>query len=117
MCEGLRLNDAVVYAQESMRLSAYDARNYHRVPHGVALLYLLVEGLMGDLFLLIAQEGIIGRLQYISLGYNLSGVMSMLYEMIETMHWLGEKMRSLIKRLLFNYETMLLGECICAAAM
>ncbi|EEY69258.1 uncharacterized protein PITG_05473 [Phytophthora infestans T30-4] len=30
----------------------------------VALLYLLVEGLMGDLFLLIAQEGIIGRLQY-----------------------------------------------------
>ncbi|KAF1792897.1 hypothetical protein GQ600_6429 [Phytophthora cactorum] len=113
MCEGLRLNDAVVYVQESMRLSAYDARNFHRV----ALLYLLVEGLMGDLFLLIAQEGIIGRLQYISLGYNLSGVMSMLFEIVETMHWLGERIRILIKRLLFNYETMLLGECICAAAM
>ncbi|KAG7388704.1 hypothetical protein PHYPSEUDO_011897 [Phytophthora pseudosyringae] len=113
MSEGLRLNDAVVYVQESMRLSAFDARNYHRL----ALLYLLVEGLMGDLFLLIAQEGLIGRVQYISLGYNLSGVMSMLFEMVETMHWLGERMRSLIKRLLFNYETMLLGECICAAAM
>ncbi|KAL3667993.1 hypothetical protein V7S43_006867 [Phytophthora oleae] len=113
MSEGLRLNDAVVYVQESMRLSAYDARNYHRL----ALLYLLVEGLMGDLFLLIAQEGIIGRVQYISLGYNLSGVMSMLFEMIETMHWMKEWVRCLIKRLLFNYETMLLGECICAAAM
>ncbi|GMF27761.1 unnamed protein product [Phytophthora lilii] len=113
MCESLRLNDAVVYVQESMRLSAYDARNYHRI----ALLNLLVEGLMGDLFLLIAQEGFIGRLQYISLGYNLSGVMSMLFEMIETMHWLEEKIRCLIKRLLFNYETMLLGECVCAGAM
>jgi len=113
MNEGLRLNDAVVYVQESMRLSAYDAKNYHRL----ALLYLLVEGLMSDLFLLIAQEGIIGRLQYISLGYNLSGVMSMLFEMIETMQWLGERTRCLIKRLLFNYETMLIGECICSAAM
>ncbi|OWZ24779.1 hypothetical protein PHMEG_000139 [Phytophthora megakarya] len=113
MSESLRLNDAVVYVQESMRLSAYDARNYHRL----ALLYLLVEGLMGDLFLLIAQEGVIGRLQYISLGYNLSGVMSMLFEMIETMHWLGERLRCLFKRLLFNYETLLLGEFVCAGAM
>ncbi|EGZ23774.1 hypothetical protein PHYSODRAFT_483198 [Phytophthora sojae] len=113
MCESLRLNDAVVYVQESIRLSAYDARNYHRF----ALLYLLVEGLMSDLFLLIAQEGMMGRLQYISLGYNLSGVMSMLFEMLETMRWLGEKLRCLLKRLLFNYETMLLGECVCAGAM
>eukprot|EP00644_Phytophthora_capsici_P004319 jgi/Phyca11/109695/e_gw1.17.216.1 len=113
LCERLRLNDAVVYVQESMRLSAYDARNYQRL----ALLYLLVEGLMGDLFLLIAQEGFVGRVQYISLGYNLSGVMSMLFEMIETMHWMKEWVRCLIKRLLFNYETMLFGECICSAAM
>lgn len=75
----MAFKDAVVYVQESMRLSAHGARNYHRA----ALLYLLVEGLMSDLFLLIAQDGLLAKLQYISLGYNLSGVLSILFEMVE----------------------------------
>ncbi|KAF1784325.1 hypothetical protein GQ600_10376 [Phytophthora cactorum] len=111
--EKIRFQDAVVYVQESMRLSAHGARNYHRV----ALLYLLVEGLMSDLFMLIAQDGLFAKVQYISLGYNLSGVLSMLFEMVESMNWLGEKVRCLIKRLLFNYETSMMGELLCAAVM
>ncbi|EEY69269.1 uncharacterized protein PITG_05484 [Phytophthora infestans T30-4] len=96
MQEIIRFQDAVVYVQESMRLSAHGARNYHRA----ALLYLLVEGLMSDLFMLIAQDGVLAKVQYISLGYNLAGVLSMLFEMVESMNWLGEKSRCLIKRLL-----------------
>uniref|UniRef100_H3H4R7 Uncharacterized protein n=1 Tax=Phytophthora ramorum TaxID=164328 RepID=H3H4R7_PHYRM len=111
--EPMRFKDAVVYVQESMRLSAHGARNYHRA----ILLYLLVEGLMSDLFMLIAQDGFFAKVQYISLGYNLSGVLSMLFEMVETMNWMGEKLRCFIKRLLFNYETALLGELACAGAM
>ncbi|GMF27778.1 unnamed protein product [Phytophthora lilii] len=113
MQEKIRFKDAVVYVQESLRLSAHGARNYHRA----ALLYLLVEGLMSDLFMLIAQDGFFAKVQYISLGYNLSGVLSMLFEMVESMNWMGEKVRCFIKRLLFNYETALIGEVICAAAM
>ncbi|KAG1708211.1 hypothetical protein DVH05_024894 [Phytophthora capsici] len=116
-CDRLRepmlFKDAVVFVQESMRLSAHGARNYHRA----VLVYLLVEGLMSDLFMLIAQDGLLAKVQYISLGYNLSGVLSMLFEMVETMNWMGEKLRCLIKRLLFNYETALLGELACSAAM
>ncbi|KAG7388723.1 hypothetical protein PHYPSEUDO_011916 [Phytophthora pseudosyringae] len=111
--EPMRFKHAVVYVQESMRLSAHGARNYHRA----ILLYLLVEGLMSDLFMLIAQDGIFAKVQYISLGYNLSGVLSMLFEMVETMNWMGDTLRCFIKRLLFNYETALLGELACAAAM
>ncbi|ETL96226.1 hypothetical protein L917_06219 [Phytophthora nicotianae] len=111
--ERIRFQDAVVYVQESLRLSAHGARNYHRA----ALLYLLVEGLMSDLFMLIAQDGLFAKVQYISLGYNLSGVLSMLFEMIESMHWLGEKTRCLAKRLLFNYETSMMGELLCAGVM
>ncbi|RLN87319.1 hypothetical protein BBJ28_00016389 [Nothophytophthora sp. Chile5] len=96
-----------------MRLSPHGARNYHRA----ALLYLLVEGLMSDLFLLITQEGLLGRVQCISLGYNLAGIMSMVFEMVETMNWMGEKTRCLVKRLLFNYETALVGELICSGLM
>ncbi|RLN47829.1 hypothetical protein BBJ28_00001745 [Nothophytophthora sp. Chile5] len=113
MQEKIRFRDAVVYVQESMRLSAHGARNYHRA----GLLYLLVEGLMSDLFMLIAQDGFFAKVQYISLGYNLSGVLSMLFEMVESMNWMGEKVRCFIKRLLFNYETALLGELVCSAAM
>ncbi|KAH7476815.1 uncharacterized protein KRP23_7490 [Phytophthora ramorum] len=109
----IRFKDAVVYAQESLRLSAHGARNYHRT----VLLYLLVEGLMSDLFMLIAQDGFLAKVQYISLGYNLSGVLSMLFEMVESMNWLGEKVRCFIKRLLFNYETALMGELLCAVVM
>ncbi|GMF52460.1 unnamed protein product [Phytophthora fragariaefolia] len=111
--ETMRFKDSVVYVQESMRLSAHGARNYHRA----ALTYLLVEGLMSDLFMLIAQDGIFAKVQYISLGYNLAGVLSMLFEMVETMKWMGEKPRCLVKRLIFNYETALLGELVCSAAM
>lgn len=111
--EPMRFKDSVVFVQESMRLSAHGARNYHRA----ALVYLLVEGLMSDLFMLIAQDGVFAKVQYISLGYNLSGVLSMLFEMVETMNWMGEKPRCLIKRLLFNYETALLGELVCSAGM
>ncbi|GMF17661.1 unnamed protein product [Phytophthora lilii] len=111
--EPMRFKNSVVFVQESMRLSAHGARNYHRL----ALVYLLVEGLMSDLFMLIAQDGIFAKVQYISLGYNLSGVLSMLFEMVETMNWMGEKLRCLVKRLLFNYETAILGELVCSAAM
>jgi hypothetical protein len=41
----------------------------------------------------------------------------MLFEMLESMHWLGEKARCFVKRLLFNYETAMVGEFFCAAAM
>ncbi|ETL96216.1 hypothetical protein L917_06209 [Phytophthora nicotianae] len=107
------LQDAMVFVHESMRLSAHGANNYHRL----GLAYLLVEGLMSDLFLLTTQEGMLGRLQCISLGYNLAGIMSMLFEMIETMHWLGETNRCFLRRVLFNHETVLVGELLCAAAM
>ncbi|KAG7388692.1 hypothetical protein PHYPSEUDO_011885 [Phytophthora pseudosyringae] len=113
MQETIRFKDAVVYVQESLRLSAHGARNYHRA----LLLYLLVEGLMSDLFMLIAQDGFLAKVQYISLGYNLSGVLSMLFEMVESMNWLGENVRCFIKRLLFNYETSMMGELLCAAVM
>ncbi|KAG7388705.1 hypothetical protein PHYPSEUDO_011898 [Phytophthora pseudosyringae] len=112
-CIYMGLQDAMVFVQESMRLSAHGANNYQRL----GLAYLLVEGLMGDLFLLTTQEGMLGRLQCISLGYNLAGIMSMLFEMIETMHWLSETNRCFLRRVLFNHETVLVGELICAAAM
>ncbi|KAG2815029.1 hypothetical protein PC129_g8531 [Phytophthora cactorum] len=111
--ERMEFKDSVVFVQESMRLSAHGARNYHRT----VLVYLLVEGLMSDLFMLIAQDGLLAKVQYISLGYNLSGIMSMLFEMVETMNWMRETLRCLIKRLLFNYETALIGELVCSAAM
>ncbi|KAG7402307.1 hypothetical protein PHYBOEH_000015 [Phytophthora boehmeriae] len=113
MREPMLFKDAVVHVQETMRLSAHGARNYHRF----ALVYLLVEGLMSDLFMLIAQDGFLAKVQYISLGYNLSGVLSILFELVESMNWMREKTRCLIKRLLFNYETALIGEFACAAAM
>jgi hypothetical protein len=107
------MQDALIFVQETMRLSAHGANNYQRV----GLTYLLVEGLMSDLFLLTNREGFLGRIQSISLGYNLAGIMSMVFEMIETMHWLGEKHRCLFRRVLFNHETVLVGELICAAAV
>ncbi|OWZ16633.1 hypothetical protein PHMEG_0009547 [Phytophthora megakarya] len=114
MGESVRIQEAVVYAQESMRLSAHGARNFHRL----LLLFLLVDqGVMSDFFLLSTQEGLFGRIQSISLGYNLSGVMSMLFEMVETMNWMHEKLRCQTKKLLFNYETVLIGEFITAGVL
>ncbi|EGZ09638.1 hypothetical protein PHYSODRAFT_521981 [Phytophthora sojae] len=113
MHQKMLFKEAVVYVQESLRLSAHGARNYHRA----AILYLLVEGLMSDLFMLIAQDGLIAKVQYISLGYNLSGVLSMLFEMVESMNWFSEKWRCLLKRLFFNYEAAMVGEFFCAIVM
>ncbi|KAG7390106.1 hypothetical protein PHYPSEUDO_008809 [Phytophthora pseudosyringae] len=113
MGETLSRKAAVVYMQESMRLSPHNASNCCRV----VVLYLLLEGVMSDLFLLIAQDGVFAKTQYISLGYNLSGVLSMVFEMLESSKWLHEKPRLLLKRLLFSYETCLVGELLSAAVM
>ncbi|KAG7381581.1 hypothetical protein PHYPSEUDO_005821 [Phytophthora pseudosyringae] len=112
--ESIRIQEAVVYIQESMRLSAHGAKNSHRL----LLLYLIIDqGVMSDFFLLSTQEGLLGRIQSISLGYNLASVMSMLFEMVETMNWMSERQRCLVKRLLFNYETVMLGELITAGLL
>ncbi|GMF30656.1 unnamed protein product [Phytophthora fragariaefolia] len=114
MAESIRIQEAVVYVQESMRLSAHGAKNFHRT----LLLFLLVDqGVMSDFFLLSTQEGLFGRIQAISLGYHLSGVMSMMFEMVETMNWMSETLRCQVKRLLFNYETVLIGEFITAVVL
>ncbi|KAJ8556574.1 hypothetical protein ON010_g9393 [Phytophthora cinnamomi] len=76
------------------------------------MLYLLIEGLMSDLFMLIAQDGILVKIQYVSLGYNISGVLLLVYEMIENMRWLREKWRVFFKRLIFCYEASMLGELL-----
>ncbi|EGZ05664.1 hypothetical protein PHYSODRAFT_532748 [Phytophthora sojae] len=97
-----------------MRLSAHGAKNVHRL----LLMFLLVDqGVMSDFFLLSPQEVFFGRIQSISLGYNLAGLMSMVFEMVETMSWMSEKLRCQVKRLLFNYETVLVGEFITAAVL
>ncbi|KAF1776720.1 hypothetical protein GQ600_16409 [Phytophthora cactorum] len=107
----LRRKEAVVYVHEQLRLTAHGATKLHRV----ALLYLLIEGLMGDLFLLIANNGLLSKIQYVSLGYNLSGLLLVAFEIIESTNWLRERTRVFIKRLLFCYESSLLGEIVGAA--
>ncbi|KAE9288331.1 hypothetical protein PF008_g26171 [Phytophthora fragariae] len=113
-CDGLgeRLThqQAMVFVQESIRLTAHGATNYQRT----ALLYLIVEGIMTDLFLIIANDGWTSRVQYASMGYNLSGLMLLLFEMLESMSWLSERWRLRIKRIFFSYETALVGEFISA---
>ncbi|KAL3672761.1 hypothetical protein V7S43_002053 [Phytophthora oleae] len=111
MGETLHRKVAMVFAHESMRLSAHGASNSQRF----VLLYLLIEGLMSDLFLLIAYDGIFAKIQYISLGYNLSGLLLLLWEILENMDWLLEKWRMLIKRLLYSYESSWMGELLSAA--
>ncbi|KAE9354231.1 hypothetical protein PR003_g3467 [Phytophthora rubi] len=101
---------AMVFVQESIRLTAHGATNYQRA----ALLYLIVEGIMTDLFLIIANDGWTSRVQYASMGYNLSGLMLLLFEMLESMSWLSERWRLRIKRIFFSYETALVGEFISA---
>lgn len=110
MQETLPRRTAMVFVHENMRLSAHGASNYHRL----ALLYLLVEGVMSDLFLLVATDGIFAWFQYISFGYNLSGLLLILFELVENLKWLGETSRLFIKRLLFSYESSLLGELLSA---
>lgn len=71
---------------------------------------------MGDLFLLIAKDGPLAKVQYISLGYNLSSVLSILFEIVETMGWMG-RFTQFAKRLLFTVESSMIGELLCAVAM
>ncbi|GMF33930.1 unnamed protein product [Phytophthora fragariaefolia] len=102
--------EATIFVHENLRLSAHGATNYHRV----LLLYLLLEGLMGDLFLLAATDGSFAWIQYVSLGYNLSGILLIIFEIIEATEWLSENSRLFIKRLIFSYESSLLGELLGA---
>ncbi|RLN64145.1 hypothetical protein BBP00_00003620, partial [Phytophthora kernoviae] len=112
MGEKLHQSEAMVFVQESLRLSAHGANNYHRA----ALLYLIIEGIMTDLFLIIANDGLSTKIQYASMGYNLSGLMLVLFEMLESTSRLREKWRLRIKRVFFSYETALVGELVSAAA-
>lgn len=109
---GVRLGRkaATIFVFENLRLSAHGATNYQRA----VLLYLLVEGIMSDLFLVAATDGSFIWLQYVSLGYNLSGVLLLLFEMVESMGWLSESYRLFLKRLLFSYESSLHGELLNA---
>ncbi|KAE8969323.1 hypothetical protein PF005_g27959 [Phytophthora fragariae] len=111
--ESICRKTAVVYVQENMRQTAHGATNYHRT----VMLYLLIEGLMSDLFMLIAQDGILVKIQYISLGYNLSGVLLLVYEMIENMRWLREKWRMFVKRMVFCYESSMFGELLSVVGL
>ncbi|KAG6958208.1 hypothetical protein JG687_00009537 [Phytophthora cactorum] len=113
-CDQMEVNlnrkAATIFVHESLRLSAHGASNYHRV----VLLYLLLEGLMSDLFLLAATDGSFAWIQYVSLGYNLSGILLLLFEFVENSGYLREDYRLLIKRLVFSYESSLLGELLSA---
>lgn len=107
----LQRKEAVVFVHEQLRLTAHNATKLHRV----LLLYLLIEALMGDLFLLVANNGFLSKMQYVSLGYNLSGMLLLVFEIIESTYWLSERTRVCVKRLLFCYESSLLGEILGAA--
>ncbi|KAG1706941.1 hypothetical protein DVH05_027791 [Phytophthora capsici] len=110
--EELNRKEAMVFVQENLRLAAHGARNYHRI----VLFYLLVESIMTDLFLLVANDGFLTKLQYVSMGYNMSALLLMVFEIIESVGCLPEKWRVRIKRLLFSYETTFIGE-VCTAAL
>jgi len=110
--EALDQQQAMVFVQESLRLTAHGASNYQRG----ALLYLIIEGIMTDLFLIIANDGWATRIQYASMGYNLSGLLLVLFEMLESTRLLGERWRARLKRVLFSYETALVGELGSALA-
>lgn len=99
-----------MFVQESLRLSAHGAMNTQRV----LLVYLLVEGIMTNLFLIIANDGWLNNVQYASLGYNMSGLMLLLFEMLESSKLLKEKWRLRIKRVFFSYEIALVGELVIA---
>jgi hypothetical protein len=109
--ETLNLTNALVFAQESARLTAHHANNFQRA----LILYFLVESLMADLFFLIAKDGLFAKLQYFSLGYNLAGFISVAFEVIESRKSIPPHALRVTKRLLFNFETALMGESVCAA--
>ncbi|EGZ09797.1 hypothetical protein PHYSODRAFT_522408 [Phytophthora sojae] len=108
--ENLNRRAVMVFVHENLRLSAHGAANFHRM----VILYLLIEGIMSDLFLLVATEGIFSWFQYISFGYNLSGVVLLCFELIDNMGRLQESARLAIKRLFFSYESAFVGELLGA---
>lgn len=103
----LKLRDVIIYIQESARLTAHGARGYHRI----GLLVLLLEGLMADLFMFITKEGVSALIQCISLGYNLSAILSTLFEIIEGCGCLRKHVRA-VKCVLFSHETAMVGELL-----
>jgi hypothetical protein len=111
--ESISFQVAAVYIQETVRLAPHDARNAHRF----MLVYFLVEGLMADLFLMIAKEDTGAMLQFVSIGYNLAGMLSMLFEVLENTTWLSERVYRVVRRLLFNNEMEFVGELLCAGIM
>lgn len=111
--EYLPLRSALVFVHESASLAAHGASNLQRA----GLLYMLVEGLMCDLFLLIAKDGAGAHAQYVSLGYNLASILSLLFAMLEATRWIAERRRCLVRRLFFNVETGLIGEVLCSGLM
>ncbi|OWZ07524.1 hypothetical protein PHMEG_00020072 [Phytophthora megakarya] len=110
--EKLNQQEAMIFVQESLRLSPHGASNFQRV----ALLYLILEGIMTDLVLIIANDGWTTRIQYASMGYNLSGLMLLLFEIVENTTLLKEQWRLPIKRIFFSYEIALVGELVSALA-
>lgn len=111
--ELLDLRSAFIFVNESARLAAHGASNKQRI----CLVYFLIEGLMGDLFMLVTKDGTNARTQYISLGYNLASTLSLLFEMVESTGWIGERTRCVVRRLFFNVETGLMGELLCASVL
>ncbi|GMF33326.1 unnamed protein product [Phytophthora fragariaefolia] len=111
--ETLHLQESMLYVQESLRLSAHGATNYQRV----VLLCLVIEGIMSDLILIIGNDGWATKVQYASLGYNLSGLMLLLFEMLENTRIMREKWRLWIKRTFFSHDTALVGELVIALAL
>lgn len=113
IAEPISIPSAVVFIQQAARIAPHTATNWHRL----GLVYLLVEGLMTDLFLLIAHEGFGAKIQYISLGYNIAGLLSMLFEIVENTKLLKPSTQLLVKRVLFNSELTIWGEALFSAAM
>lgn len=71
---------------------------------------------MADLFLFVTKEGFSAIVQLLSLGYNLSGILSMVFEMIESRKWAGNTLR-VVKRLMFNHEIAMIGELLCVTVL
>lgn len=115
----LRLRDVIVYVQESARLMAYGASNWHRA----GVIYLLLEGFMSDLFLFITKDGLSALIQCISLCYNLAGIISVLFEIVESsaatkrssLRW--SRAVRIMKRLFFNHETTMIGELLLVTVL
>jgi hypothetical protein len=110
----LGISDAIVYIQESSRLTAHGATGLHRM----GVLYLLLEGSMSDLFLFITKSGLMAVIQIISLCYNISGIVAMLFEMVEDKvsfrrcHSRWSHAAQVMKRLFFNHEITFIGEIV-----